>query len=181
MASRYDEGMARPIVALVTGAALCVATMALAAQDLGLDPNAAYERLPAGPGRDVLIKACITCHDPQRAASVRLTRDGWYEVVANMATRGMKATDAEQEVIVEYLATHFLGEAPRPININTAEQIDFELVLGMLRREAAAIIAHRDLNGPFKDVAELKKVKGIDVKKVDAGKDRIVAFIPGTR
>lgn len=146
-----------------------------------IDPNATYDRLPAGPGRDVMIKACVTCHDPQRAASVRLTRDGWYDVVANMATRGMKATDEEKEIIVEYLATNFLGEAPRPININTAEPLDFEMVLGMLRREAAAIIAYRDLNGPFKEVGDLKKVKGIDYKKVEAGKDRIVAFIPGTR
>lgn len=140
-----------------------------------------FEKLPAGPGRDVVIKSCITCHDPQRAASIRLTRDGWYEVVANMATRGMKATEEEHEVIVEYLATHFLGEAPRPININTAEAIDFESVLGMLRREAAAIIAFRDLNGFFKSVTDLKQVKGIDYKKVEAGKDRIVAFVPGTR
>jgi competence protein ComEA len=153
----------------------------VASQGPELDPNATYERLPAGPGRDVMIKACITCHDPQRAASVRLTRDGWYDVVADMGRRGMKATEDEQEVIVEYLATHFLGEAARPININTAEQIDFESVLGLLRREAAAVIAYRDLNGPFKDVTELKKVKGLDYKKVEKGLDRIVAFIPGTR
>lgn len=153
----------------------------MAFQDAVIDANAAYDRLPAGVGREVVIKACVTCHDPQRAASVRLTRDGWIDVVANMTTRGMKANEDEQGVIVEYLATHFLGEAARPININTAEQIDFESVLGMLRREAAAIIAYRDLNGPFKAVTDLKKVRGIDYKKVEAGKDRIVAFIPGTR
>lgn len=174
--------MTRSTAAFAAAAAASILSFGvLAAQGPGIDATDTYDRLPAGAGRDVMIKSCITCHDPQRAASVRLTKDGWYEVVASMMTRGMKATEEEQAVIVEYLSTHFLGEAPRPININTAEQIDFEMVLGMLRREAAAIIAHRDLNGPFKDVAELKKVKGIDPKKVDAGKDRIVAFIPGTR
>jgi competence protein ComEA len=153
-----------------------------AAQDPAvIDPNATYDRLPAGPGRDVLIKACVTCHNPERAASVRLTRDGWDELIGNMMTRGMKATDDERAVIVEYLATHFLGEAPRPININTAEPLDFEMVLGMLRREAAAIVAHRDLNGPFKAVTELRKVKGIDYTKVEKNQDRIVAFVPGSR
>jgi competence protein ComEA len=140
-----------------------------------------YDRLPAGPGRDVLIKACIICHDPQRATAVRLTREGWEGVVTDMAKRGMVATDSEKAVIVEYLAANFLGEAPRPININTAEQIDFETVLTLLRREAAAVIAYRAKNGPFKTVAELKNVPGLDYKKVEKGLDRIVAFIPGTR
>lgn len=158
------------------------AIVAPAAQDPAvIDPNATYDRLPAGPGRDVLIKACVTCHNPERAASVRLTRDGWDELIGNMVTRGMKATDDERAVIVEYLATHFLGEAPRPININTAEPIDFEMVLGMLRRESAAIITYRDLNGPFKAVTELRKVKGIDYAKVEKNQDRIVAFVPGSR
>ena len=140
-----------------------------------------YDRLPAGVGRDVLIKACITCHDPQRAASVRLTLEGWEGVVADMAKRGMVATDDEKAAIVDYLAANFLGEAPRPININTAVQIDFETVLTLLRREAAAVIAYREKNGPFKTVAELKQVPGLDYKKVEKGLDRIVAFIPGTR
>lgn len=153
----------------------------LSAQSGPSDSSATYERLPAGPGRDVLIKACVVCHDPQRAASVRLTREGWEGVIQNMMTRGMRATEEEQVVLLDYLATHFLGEAPRPININTAEQIDFESVLTLLRREAAAIIAYRTRNGPFKTVEELKKVPGLDYKKIEKGKDRIVAFVPGSR
>ena len=140
-----------------------------------------FDRLPAGAGREVLIKACITCHDPQRAASLRLTREGWESVVRSMAARGMKATEEEQAVIIDYLSTHLLGEAPRPINVNTAEQIDFETVLTLLRREARAVIEYREKNGPFKEIEDLKKVPGLDYKKVEQGKDRIVAFIPGTR
>jgi competence protein ComEA len=165
----------------IVAAGWLVSCGVLATQAAQGDATATYDRLPAGTGRDVLIKACITCHDPQRAASVRLTREGWESVIEDMSRRGMKATDDEKVVIVDYLATHFLGEAPRPININTAEQIDFESVLTLLRREAAAIIAYRDTNGPFKTVEELKKVPGLDYRKIEKGKDRIVAFVPGTR
>jgi competence protein ComEA len=175
--------MTRCIFAVVSAAFAAVVSIAAVAATgpQGLDGNSTYDRLPAGAGRDVVIKACVTCHDPQRAASVRLTVEGWQGVVEDMAKRGMKATEDERVVIVDYLSTHFLGEAPRPININTAEQIDFESVLGLLRREARAVIEYRDKNGPFKAVADLKKVAGLDYKKVEKGKDRVVAFIPGTR
>ena len=140
-----------------------------------------YDRLPPGAGREVLVKACVTCHDPQRAASLRLTREGWEGVVQSMLLRGMKATEEEQAVILEYLSTHLLGEAPRPININTAAQIDFESVLSLLRSEARAVIEYREKNGPFKEITDLRKVSGLDYKKVEQGKDRIVAFVPGSR
>jgi competence protein ComEA len=79
----------------------------------------------------------------------------------------MKATEEEQAVIIEYLATNFLGEAPRPVNVNNAEQIDFESVLGLLRREAAAVIAYREKNGPFKTVDQLAMVDGITQKLIE--------------
>lgn len=145
------------------------------------DANPTYDRLPQGAGRDVLIKACVTCHDPQRAASVRLTREGWEGVIEDMTRRGMRIPDADQVTIVEYLSTHFLGEAARPININTAEAIDFESVVSLLRREARAVIEYREKNGPFKTVEELKKVPGLDYKKIEKAKDRIVAYVPGSR
>lgn len=172
--------MTRTTVLLVA-AFVSAASLAGVAERSTQDPNASYDRLPPGRGRDVLIKACVTCHDPQRAASVRLTREGWEGVVEDMARRGMKATDDEKIVIVDYLEAHFLGEAPRPINVNTAEQIDFETVLLLLRREAAAVIAYREKNGPFKVLEDLKKVPGLDYKKIEKGKDRIVVVIPGSR
>ena len=77
------------------------------------------------------------------------------------------------QAVLEYLSTHFLGEAPRPLNVNTAEAIDFETVLLLLRKEAAAVMAYRRKHGLFKTVDDLKKVPGIDVKKIDAQKDRL--------
>jgi len=123
-----------------------------------------------------MVRVCGLCHEPRRAASVRLTRDGWAALIEDMVKRGAKANEDEKTVLLEYLATNFLGEAPRPLNINTGAQIDFESVVGLLRREAAAVIAYRDANGPFKSVDDLKKVPGLDFKKIESNRDRIVCF-----
>jgi competence protein ComEA len=132
--------------------------------------------MPDGPGKDVTVRACGTCHEPVRAASVRLTKDGWADLIERMKARGARITDAETPVVLEYLSTHFLGEAERPINVNTAPAIDFEMVAGLLRREATAVIDYRDKNGPFKTLDDMKKVPGLDFKKIDTRRDRLVAF-----
>ncbi len=132
--------------------------------------------LPDGAGKDVVVRVCGACHEPIRAASVRLTRDGWAETIERMKARGAKITDPDTAASLDYLATHFLGEAERPINVNTAPQIDLESVAGLLRREAAAVIEYRDKNGPFKTLDDMKKVPGVDFKQIDSRRDRLVAF-----
>ena len=131
------------------------------------------EGMPDTPGKDVVVKICGICHPANRAASVRLTRDGWTGVVDDMIKRGAKPTDQEYETIVDYLATNFLGEAARPLNVNTATAIDLESVAGLLRKEAAALIAHREKNGPCKKLEDLKNVAGLDYKKIEARKTRL--------
>src|SRR5262245_33864418 len=66
------------------------------------------EGLPDGPGKDVTVQACAPCHEARRAASVRLTRDGWAAVIDSMQKRGAKISAEEFPVILDYLSTHFL-------------------------------------------------------------------------
>ena len=139
-------------------------------------PAPSSEGLPDGAAKELMAKTCGLCHEARRAASVRLTREGWQGVIEDMVRRGAKATDDEQKQILDYLSANFLGEAPKPLNINTGEQIDFELVAGLLRREAAAVIAYREKNGRFKTIDDLKNVPGLDFKKIDSNRDRIVCF-----
>jgi competence protein ComEA len=127
--------------------------------------------LPDGPGKDVTVKACGTCHETRRAASVRLTREGWAAVIDGMVKRGAKVSNEEFPVILDYLSTHFLGQAPLPLNVNTAQQIDLESAGGLLRREAAAVVQYREKHGRFKALDDLKKVPGLDFKKIDARRD----------
>ena len=50
---------------------------------------------------------------------------------------------------------------------------ELESVAGLLRKESAALIAHREKNGPCKKLEDLKKVAGLDYKKIDARKERL--------
>ena len=145
-----------------------IASAALQAAQL-LVPSG--EGMPEGPGKDVTVKACGTCHETRKAASVRLTAEGWAAVIEGMITRGAKVSDEEFPIILSYLTTHFLGEAPQPLNVNTATQIDFESAGGLLRREAAAVIRYRDKHGRFKTLDDLKKVPGLDFKKIETRRD----------
>ena len=146
---------------------------ALAPVLLAAQPAGAQVSLPDDAGKDQMIKVCGLCHEPQRAASIRLTREGWEATIGDMIARGARGTDEEFKAILDYLSTHFLGEAARPLNVNTATAIDLESVLLLLRKEAAAVLAYREKNGLFKSVEDLKKVPGIDVKKIEAQKDRL--------
>jgi competence protein ComEA len=58
--------------------------------------------------------------------------------------------------------------------VNKAAAIEFESGLSLRRSQAAAVIQYREKNGPFKSIADLKKVPGIDVAKIEAKKDRLV-------
>jgi len=134
------------------------------------------EGLPDGPGKDVTVRACGTCHEGRRAASVRLTRDGWAAVIEDMQQRGAKVSEQEFPVILDYLTTHFLGEALQPLNLNTASQIDLEAAGGLLRREAAAVIRYREQHGRFKTLDDLKNVPGLDFKKIENRRDSLVVM-----
>jgi competence protein ComEA len=52
------------------------------------------------------------------------------------------------------------------ININTAGVDELTAVKGIGPSKAKAIVAHRDKNGPFKSVDDLKAIKGFGDKSV---------------
>ena len=122
------------------------------------------------------MRVCSQCHEPERAASLRLTRDGWAAVVQKMVALGATATDAELEQVTDYLAASFKGEAIKPLNLNDATSIELESVAGLLRKEAAIWIAYRTANGHCKTLDDLKKVDGLPFKKIDERRDRLVCF-----
>ncbi len=132
--------------------------------------------LPEGAARDLVIRVCAQCHEPQRSAALRLTREGWEAIVTKMAGLGAQMTDAESVQVIDYLAENFKGEAAKPINLNTASSVDLEAVASLLRKEAAAWIAYRTKNGPCKSLDDLKKVEGVPFKKIDDRRDRLVCF-----
>lgn len=143
---------------------------------LAFAPPARAQQLPDGPGKDTTVKVCGSCHAPERSASVRLTRDGWQDVIVKMVGLGAKGSDQELTAVLDYLATHFAGEAMVPLNLNRATSQELEAIVGLFRRESAAWIAHRAKAGPCATLDDLKKVSGIDFSKIEKRRDRLVCF-----
>ena len=166
-------------VAITAAAAsLTRAQQPAAGRTFTADEMAAYRAaLPDAPARDLVIRVCGQCHEPTRAASLRLTRAGWEEVVQKMKGLGASAlaTDAQLAQITDYLAENFKGEAPKPLNLNTAPAIDLEAVAGLLRKEAAIWIEYRKKT-PCKTLDDLKKVDGLPFKKIEERRDRLVCI-----
>jgi competence protein ComEA len=133
--------------------------------------------LPDAPARDLVIRVCGQCHEPSRAASLRLTRDGWEAVVDKMKGLGASAlaTPAELAQITDYLSENFKGDAPKPLNLNSASAIDLEAVTGLLRKEATIWIEYRRKT-PCKTLDDLKQVDGLPFKKIDERRDRLVCI-----
>ena len=95
---------------------LLSAGVALLALVVSSGAASAQTQLPDGAGKAEVQKLCSTCHPAERGASVRLTRDGWQDVMTRMVGLGMKGTDEELNAVLEYMATHFKGEAAAPLN-----------------------------------------------------------------
>ena len=134
-------------------------------------------QLPEGPGKEQMVQACGRCHEAERSAALRLTRDGWDAVIGDMVARGAMMTDEDRTAVLDYLSTHFLGEAAAPLNINTATNIDLESVGGLTRKEAAALREWLKQNGPCKSLADLKKAP-VDYKKIDDRKEFMLCAPP---
>ena len=64
-------------------------------------------KLPDGPGREVTERVCTPCHGLENVVRARMTKERWSAVVDDMVSRGAKATDAEIDQIVDYLAANF--------------------------------------------------------------------------
>jgi DNA uptake protein ComE-like DNA-binding protein len=154
---------------------LFFAGLALVGLAVTAAPAPAQAQLPEGRGKAEVQKLCGTCHPVERGASVRLTRDGWQDVMTRMVGLGLKASDDDLNLMLEYLSTHFRGEAPAPLNLNRATPVQLQSIAGLLRKESAALIAHR-AKAPCKTLEDFKAVQGLDFAKIEKRRDRLVCF-----
>ncbi|WP_354671193.1 ComEA family DNA-binding protein [Thiohalobacter sp. IOR34] len=72
-----------------------------------------------------------------------------------------------------------VARAEIDINQASAEQLAGNLQ-GIGLQKAAAIVAYREQNGPFRRVEDLARVKGIGPATVEANRERIRVAEPGS-
>jgi competence protein ComEA len=139
----------------------------------GLIVSNASAQMPDRPGRDETAKICSQCHELARSLSLRQDRDGWSATINKMIGLSAQGSQKEFALVLDYLSTNFPGEAIPKLNVNKATAIEFESALSLRRSQSAAVIEYRAKHGPLKSIADLERVPGIDVAKIEAKKDRL--------
>ena len=147
----------------------CLLPAAGAQQPAQQQAAAQHTELPAGPGKDTLIRVCSKCHSPDNVLANGQDRSGWENTINQMASFGAIASDDEFSQIVDYLVKNF----PAPVHVNQATSAQLVAGLGLTTPEADAVVDYRKKNGDFKSLDDLKKVPDIDAKKLDAKKDQV--------
>jgi len=71
------------------------------------------DALPAGPGKDVVLRVCTACHDASQFAFARYTPAEWNTEIAKMQSAGAEMTAEEQATISAYMAKN-LNSNPAP-------------------------------------------------------------------
>jgi competence protein ComEA len=130
--------------------------------------------IPAGPGKDATVKFCANCHSAEQAVSLRQGQEEWAGTIEKMVGMGAKIPDDSYDPILAYLTKHFGPDAPLPIKVNKASAVELESLLLLKRSESAAILQYRADHGDFKAIDDLRKVPGLDFKKIEAKKDLLV-------
>lgn len=126
--------------------------------------------LPEGKGKDTYLKICGACHDAGVVVTMHQSKDDWQSTVDDMKGRGADGSDDDFKTIVNYLAK-FQGPE---VNVNKASADDLQKQLDLTSAEAAAIVKYRQDNGDFKGWPDVQKVSGVDAKKLEPLKGRLV-------
>jgi competence ComEA-like helix-hairpin-helix protein len=170
-----------PLAACVALAGLLATTIVMSAQQPAVG-NAPQPAAPAAPqdqaaaaqpspdvkGAATFARVCSLCHDGARILSIRRSKSQWTEVIEKMMERGAQVSDDDFTDVMDYLLRHY-GR----INVNKAEAEDLAIVAGLSKKDADAIVRHRDAQGDFPDFDALAKVPEIDIEKLNQAREAI--------
>jgi competence ComEA-like helix-hairpin-helix protein len=132
---------------------------------------AAAQELPDGAGKADVVKVCDSCHGVSTLIGEARSPSQWNDVVNDMVSRGASGSDDELRRVVDYLSKTF--PPVTKINVNTADAKDLETKLEISAKDAEALVRYREQNGKFQSFDDLKKVSGVDLKKIEAKRERL--------
>jgi hypothetical protein len=80
-----------------------------------LSDGAGAVELPAGPNKDIVTRACGSCHDLDMVfEAAGQTREGWNGTIEEMTGYGLKVSATERAQILDYLAGVLGPDARKP-------------------------------------------------------------------
>ena len=94
---------------LFIGTAIVSAQPATRQEPAPQQPQKQEEQLPEGKGRAILVAACSVCHEVKEVTKFQGTYGPaeWRDLVKSMIVYCAQVTADEEDVLVEYLDTHF--------------------------------------------------------------------------
>lgn len=101
------------LVSSALSAAICLPVGSLAAQP-AKQANQGAQNLPAGEGKDLLVKDCTGCHELNVVTTQRKSESGWTDTVVEMRGRGANGSDDDMEKILQYLTANFGPQSSSP-------------------------------------------------------------------
>ncbi len=105
-------GCSRSSSAQAPAAGATVPTPAAAATTTTkVDINAIF---PPGPGRDLVLNNCTTCHTFVPIVVLQMTKESWERSSRNHRDRVTALSDADFTTVYEYLSSHFNPDHPVP-------------------------------------------------------------------
>jgi competence protein ComEA len=87
-------------------------------------PNKAdSESLPDAPGKSVIIRACLPCHNVKVTTAKRGTgsAEEWTQVVDKMISQGAELSDDDIDLTIKYLTTYYGPNSSKNKNASPAE------------------------------------------------------------
>jgi len=75
------------------------------------EQQAALRALPAGPGHDLVLANCLTCHAATIITQQHKDTAGWNKTVTQMIAWGAPVAKDQQAALVAYLFEHFPARA----------------------------------------------------------------------
>jgi competence ComEA-like helix-hairpin-helix protein len=124
---------------------------------------------PQQDGKAVMERVCTKCHALTATLAQHNTRDRWSQIVDDMVARGAEVTDAEVDIIIDYLAkTQGLKT-----NVNKANADELARALDVPTATAAAVVQYRRTHGAFKDFEDLKKAPPLAGRDIESKKEAI--------
>jgi competence ComEA-like helix-hairpin-helix protein len=130
--------------------------------------------LPEGAGKQIILRECTACHQPDHFTKYRHTSEEWQAIVIRMGQRVRSATKEELDSVQKYLAANYpkVDDASK-LNINKATADEIATRLGLTLDEAKAVVEYRERHGTFREWGELLAIYGVDGHKIEAAKDKM--------
>ena len=132
------------------------------------------QRLPDGPGPDIVRTRCASCHDTDLIASQRLSLAGWIREVDKMVRWGAAVSDRDRAALQPYLAAAF-GPVPSAAQADVAPGAATFARACLVCHEADLVESQRLTRAGW--LREVEKMMRWGATVPDTEKDRLIDYL----